>query len=550
MPGFPRSNSDGASSSKVAPVPAHFSVNQEAEAITAVNGQPAVGVATIPTPFEAVKKISWLAMPMALSYTFSFSIVALGIMAGRIKSEEDNQDYIGAAALCATIVNTVLVMAFSGLYSVSILTSKNRGKLKELQDNAGEQRVAEDEESLPNENQALAEVKQDVSNVLKDSNIISLPLALPPFFILYYSSALLQAVGQSARVAALAQSYLRPYSLATLPVLIRLGEEQICFSFEKQIPVMLIGLSTFSLGVLLANILCFGRFSAPQLDLAGIAYGFVTEAYLIMGVLAVYLSKAKIFNEFNFFRNFSFTRKDWQQIKDLCKIGWPIALTMTMEISATLVTSLFAGWLGSDALTAYSFWAQFYFFVFIPLIALGQATSQEVSRLLGETNKSLGIPRIAKYGLLASEGIIMPLCILVSAYPELLKYVITDQDISDEIMHTVRILMPVTAIGIIFDTAKYNMLQVLRALGDHIVPTSLSISTTWLGVLLAYVLGFHTSLGIVGVGAGYAAGLAAGALALVPRWLKNISTYERADIIELPTETTPLLPQSRLTLTQ
>jgi MATE family multidrug resistance protein len=523
----------------------------DAEAIASTTTFPLSDAVCLPFPAdssdvlmsraEAVKKITGLSLPMALSYTFSFSIVALGVMAGRIGNDEDDQDYLGASALISTMLTTVMLIALSSLYSISISTSNARGQLLRLK----EAPVPEEEEASRTQQEGIEAAEKNIARVLKNSFIMALAITPPAFFSLFYSKAILMGFGQREDVSELAQSYLRPYAFAVPGLLLRMCEEQIMFSFEKQLPAMFLGLSSFAIGVFFADVLCFGYLSFPKLGLPGIAYGFIGEAYLTCLVFGIYLAASKTFKEFNFFNNFSFKKEDREQIKNLFTIGWPISATLSMEVTAMLVTSLLAGLLGKDELITWGVGSQFSFFALILLVALGQATCQEVSRALGKS-ENLNVNRLAKYGLFTNVMLILPLCILVSAYPDILKWIITNDDLSDEIMQMVKILVPIVAAGVAVDSVRYNILQVLRAMGDHVKPTVISIFNTWLGVLMAYILGFHTNLGIYGVAAGFTIGLTTGALALLPRWIAKIKSFEvdqpRTAAGE-PTLTTPLLQE-------
>lgn len=76
---------------------------------------------------EVFFKISSLAFPMALSYTFSFAIVAFGLIGNSLFHDSD---HTAAITLIMTSTNTLTIMALSPLFSMSIIASHLIGSLK------------------------------------------------------------------------------------------------------------------------------------------------------------------------------------------------------------------------------------------------------------------------------------------------------------------------------------------------------------------------------------------------------------------------------------
>ena len=130
--------------------------------------------------------------------------------------------------------------------------------------------------------------------------------------------------------------------------------------------------------------------------------------------------------------------------------------------------------------------------------------------------------RYATYGLMTSGLVMGLLCLGVSLSADFLaKWILNAESTDDEMRSMIKILMLINAVGIFFDGLRFNMLQVLRACHDHNLPTAISTASLWLSVLLAYLLGFKTRLGVFGVAMGYASGFVTSCCALFPRWYKN-----------------------------
>src|SRR3990167_10052490 len=72
-----------------------------------------------------------LAIPMWWSYTFSFEVFSLGIVGNRL--DENNEKHTAAIASSQTTMNTVLFIALSPLFAMSMYASKKVGDLRKLQ---------------------------------------------------------------------------------------------------------------------------------------------------------------------------------------------------------------------------------------------------------------------------------------------------------------------------------------------------------------------------------------------------------------------------------
>ncbi|HEX4665952.1 MAG TPA: MATE family efflux transporter, partial [Chthoniobacterales bacterium] len=79
-------------------------------------------------------------------------------------------------------------------------------------------------------------------------------------------------------------------------------------------------------------------------------------------------------------------------------------------------------------------------------------------------------------------------------------------------------LIPVAGVFQVFDGLQVVAAGVLRGAGDTRVPMVISVVAFWIVMMpLCYLLGFHTSLGAVGLWDGLVAGLGAVAILLLLR---------------------------------
>src|SRR5262249_10935684 len=102
----------------------------------------------------------------------------------------------------------------------------------------------------------------------------------------------------------------------------------------------------------------------------------------------------------------------YHTIGRLLRIGTPLALAMGIESVAFTATTMFAGWLGEDALAAYQDAINVNAFVFMLALGLQTATSVRVAVAVGR-NDQVGL-RVAGWvgaglniGLLAAVGVVI-----------------------------------------------------------------------------------------------------------------------------------------------
>jgi MATE family multidrug resistance protein len=475
------------------------------------------------------------------SFSFSFMLFTIPFLAGRIKpdAEESQEDYLAAATLSITMLSMIAAISYSGLYAMGMIVSNNYGRLH--RSNLQQSTINDSEAPLPDD----LTIKREIEHTLQAGLLLSSAISIPAISTLFFSGDILRACGQKPNIAALAQEFLRPYSFAMLALLARICIELIALSFKKRTPLMVIALTNFVIGTVLSGLFCFYF----ALNMSGIAYGYLIEAYATAGFFAAYLAYAKVFQSYHFFKKLSVGPDTRQKIGEIVTRGWPIALTFGVESAAVWATSIFAGLLGTDQQIAIGLCSQFYFFALIFILACGQYNAQEIADSIGSKDYHAAIAK-ARYGLLATNLLLLPSCILVAAYPSVLQWISTNAELNDNIQQMLTILGPMISCMVLADATGYGMLSGLRSMQENsqdnfrtnLLPTAFSVLSTGLGIMLSYALGLHTNLDIYGIALGYAVGLVLRGLGLGYLWTREINTLQ-TKITEAgnPTELTPLM---------
>lgn len=446
-----------------------------------------------------------IAIPMGLSFTFTASEIAMAMMAVRIPKEDSDNHYLAAATLITTALNVTASIAMSPLYAMSILGSKQVGKLKRL------------EEGFNLEKREAIHTK--IAGIFKAGLGLTAIITPLPFLALYFSNPILVHIfKQDPNIVSLVEELLSTYAFAIPGLMFRLTVEQMIFSYGKTLPAMFLALGSFAVGVGLAYFLAFG---GPNLGLRGIGYGFLAEAYLSLLGFSLYLGCAKVFKDLPFLhKQFSLANLA-KQLKNIVQLGLPITLQMIFELSATLAISVFAGLLGNDQLAAQSANTQLFVFSIIYSISFGQTIAQQVSRLIGEQDYKNAM-RFSRYGLLITMVLSALINIPLAFFPQFTASIFS-QNPSPRALQWSKGLIPLITTQTLYDTATYGMTQTLRATGDLNMPTFLKIFGLFAGLGLSYALGFGTYLNIYGIDIGFLIGVGFAAMLIFPRWLTGTS---------------------------
>ena len=468
-----------------------------------------------------------IGVPMALSWTFSDTVVTIGAMSGHAPG--NNQNNLASGALIMGMLSSLVSIAQASMYAMNIYANSRlgqlQGKLKIIAERGMDAPIS------PQEANELIVLRREISAVLKAGILFGLPSVPLPMLSMYFSEWILTGFfKQDPVIAGLAQRFLRPYSFAlTMIALCRMPIEQILFSFEEQFAVMGLALLSFSIGTVAAYLFCF----TFDFGLSGAAYGYLIEAMLTPLLFGLYLAHSSKFQDFNFFASL-FTcpnlGQDWPRIKELARSGLPILLTVATQVIVPLLFDVLAGKLpnSKEALAVQSFSSWLTFGVLILGMAIGQGIAQETNRSRGRALKMEGefgcyeTSRFAR-GAVAGLGVlVLPICLVAMIHPKFIIGMMSNPDRTDpRVIPLAETTIRITAAGLVFDVLGNAMVQCLRSLNDNAVPSVIAITGLWLGLFFGALLGYKAELGVPGLAMGYLISNIMINAFILPRFLKK-----------------------------
>lgn len=346
-----------------------------------------------------------------------------------------------------------------------------------------------------------------------------LVLMLPPYWIaLWHIGDLMRAFGQSAELADQGQTFLRAYMWCTAPWLLFQLLRNFVSALERPRVVLWLSLSGIGLNALLSWSLIFGHFGLPALGLVGGGLGStLTWLALCMALVAV-LQADRQFRRFHLFGHW--WRFDRQRTASMVSLGWPIGVTMALEMGVFALAAYFMGWIGAPAVAAHAIALQLAALTFMVPLGLGQAATVRVGLALGRRDRK-GIARAGWTALVTGVAFMGVMALVMWSIPRtLITFFLSDQPKNAVVISLAVSFLRVAAAFQLVDGAQVIGAGMLRGLHDTRWPLVFALVGYWVvGLGIGVWLAFTQDWKGVGIWVGLASGLAAVAALMLARWI-------------------------------
>jgi MATE family multidrug resistance protein len=264
--------------------------------------------------------------------------------------------------------------------------------------------------------------------------------------------------------------------------------------------------------------LVFGHFGAPALGLRGSALSSVVTGVAMVSGYVLALSADRHLRRYRLWGRW--WRPEWSRMREMLKIGLPIAATIVAEAGLFSGAAFLMGLIGETSLAAHTLALGIAALAFQVPFGLGQAATIRVGyhygardphaiALAGWTAIVLGV------GVMALTAAAM----LFAPHALLGLYVDTDAPENAALVQLASKFLLIGAAFQLFDGLQAVAAGTLRGLQDTRVPMWQALFGYWVpGMGTAVWLGFFTPLQGVGIWIGFAVGLMTVALLLLRRW--------------------------------
>ncbi len=349
---------------------------------------------------------------------------------------------------------------------------------------------------------------------------ISLATALLVLPMMLFSAPILRALGQEAKLAQIAQDYLRIAGWGMIPALLAMVMRSYLVALERPRVVLVVTLIAAAANALLNYALIFGAWGAPEMGVRGAALASALVQLLTFVAMVTYARRA-LAQHALFVRLW---RPDWAVFSQVARMGVQIGLTSLAEAGLFAATTVIMGWIGKLELAAHGIAIQIISLFFMAHVGLSNAATVRAGRALGRRDEA-GLRRGAGVVLALSLTFAALVVVLLLALPEQMigLFLAPDEPLRGEILAIGRALLFVAAFFQLVDAAQVMALGLLRGVQDTRAPMWYAALSYWgVGVPMSWYLGIQAGWGGVGVWAGLVIGLAlAGALMQVRFWRKS-----------------------------
>ena len=343
--------------------------------------------------------------------------------------------------------------------------------------------------------------------------------ALPPYWLLlWHVGTAMRAFGISEELASQGQTFLRAYMWCTAPWLLFNLLRNFVSALERPRIVLWLSMGGIVVNALLSWALIFGRLGLPRLGLVGGGLGSTLTWLIMCGALVAVTSIDRRFRRFHLFGNW--WRFDAQRTMAMVRLGWPIGLTMALEMGVFALAAYFMGWLGAPAVAAHAVALQLASLTFMVPLGLGQAATVRVGLALGRRDQD-AITRAGWTSWVMGVGFMGTMALGMWTFPrELVTLFLDDVPANAVVIGLAVSFLQVAAAFQLVDGAQVIGAGMLRGLHDTRWPLIFAFFGYWIvGLGIGAWLAFAQDWKGLGIWIGLASGLAAVAALMLARWI-------------------------------
>ena len=353
---------------------------------------------------------------------------------------------------------------------------------------------------------------------------LALVLAIPGIVVFHAVGPILLRLGLEAETARLAGGYLRAISFGFPFYLGFTALRGFLEGHGDARPIMYIAFFGVALNVGLCEVLIFGHLGFPALGVVGT--GFATAAvYTIMFLLAAGLvawryPKQRVLA--------GMARLRPRVMRELVKIGWPIAFTTGMEVGLFSLCGLLIARFGDSVLAAHQVAMQSASMTFMVPLGMAIATSVIVGQAAGAGDMAQ-VRRTGVMGIGVAVGFMPCSATLYLLAPRFVIGLYTDVSAPGNAAMVAAAVgfLGIAALFQLFDGVQVTAIGALRGLKDTRVPMLLTLVSYWIvGMPLGLLLAFGLGVGAKGLWYGMVAGLAAASVLMSARFARRSRTRE------------------------
>ena len=289
-------------------------------------------------------------------------------------------------------------------------------------------------------------------------------IGLPPYWLLlWHIGTLMRGFGEAPELASQGQTFLRAYMWSAAPWLLFQLLRNLVSALERPRVILWLSLGGIALNALLSWSLIWGHLGLPALGLAGGGLGSTLTWLILCGALMLVVGRDRQFRRFHLFGRF--WRFDRERTAAMVRLGWPIGITMALEMGVFALAAYFMGWIGAPAVAAHAVALQIAALTFMVPLGLGQAATVRVGLAFGRRDER-GIARAGWTSWLMGVGFMGTMALIMWSIPRrLVTLFLTDVSANAPVIALAVSFLKVAAAFQLVDGAQVIGAGMLRGMG-------------------------------------------------------------------------------------
>ena len=346
-------------------------------------------------------------------------------------------------------------------------------------------------------------------------------MAVPSWAALWWTEALLLAMGQEPALAAAAGSYARVLQWALLPFWGFLVLRAFLAALER--PAWTFVISAAGVVVNAAGNWCFllGNCGFEPFGIVGSGMATVLASTLMLAALAVVVARDPEFARYRVLDGLA--ALDLTRWQALWKLGLPMAATLLFEVTIFNVAVFLMGLIGTAELAAHAIAIQLASLTFMVPLGIGHAATVRVGLAFGAKDHE-SIRRAGQAALAIGIAFMALTSLVMFAVPHALisAFIDTAAPANADVVPLAASFLFMAALFQLADGTQAVASGMLRGLHDARIPMLFAAVGYWgIGLPLGALLAFGLRMGGIGIWIGLAAGLFVVAGLMLVRWLRR-----------------------------
>lgn len=406
------------------------------------------------------------------------------VMAGRLSPED-----LAAVAVGNSILMPVLVLCLGCMMAVTPIVAQNVG------------------------GRNLTRIGKNARQVLW----LSLILGIPCFFLLRQLEFIMVSLQVTEEIIPIASGYLKAISWGIIPAFAYGALRYFSEGLSVTRPAMYIAILGLLVNIPANYILMFGKFGFPQLGAVGTGYASAIVFGVMFVAILIFTAKFEPYQRFEIFKRFRLPERAY--FSELLRVGIPIGISSSMEVTLFAVVSLLAATISTIAIAGHQVAINFAAMMFMIPFGMSVAISARVGQSIGR-NRPIEARFRGFVGVGLSCCLMACTATLMLLFPEQIASIYTDDAVVIEMaVH----LIFLAAVFQLSDGLQVSGFGALRGLKDTKIPMYVNLIAYWgFGIPVAYYFGLIAGYGAPGLWYGLIAGLTvAGILHNVRFYLKT-----------------------------